>query len=270
MKYLQDLHILVLGLGESGLAMARWCAKHGAARVRVWDSRETPPQAGALRESVPSAELFGGELCAASLQGAQLVLKSPGLSPGDARIAALLQAAAQTGIAVQGELDLFARALVDLKAERGYEPKVLAITGTNGKTTTTMLTGLLVERAGKRVAIAGNVGPTMLDTLSELLDKEPVPVVEAQVEAEPVSEDLPSTEDEKEPTEGASEGEIAQEAPSEDEDAPLQLAPPPPATSGKNPPATPTTTPAPAPTIQAGQRRKRSKKSRLISRPVGF
>ena len=67
---------------------------------------------------------------------------------------------------MQGELDLFARALADLKAERGYAPQVLAITGTNGKTTTTALTALLVERAGRRVAMAGNIGPTMLDTLA--------------------------------------------------------------------------------------------------------
>ena len=52
------------------------------------------------------------------------------------------------GIAVQGELDLFVQALADLKAERRYAPQVLAITGTNGKTTTTSLTALLVERAG--------------------------------------------------------------------------------------------------------------------------
>jgi phospho-N-acetylmuramoyl-pentapeptide-transferase len=72
--------------------------------------------------------------------------------------------------AVQGELDLFARALADLKAGRGYAPKVLAITGTNGKTTTTAMTALLVERAGRRVAMAGNIGPTMLDTLADALD----------------------------------------------------------------------------------------------------
>jgi UDP-N-acetylmuramoylalanine--D-glutamate ligase len=77
---------------------------------------------------------------------------------------------------MQGELDLFARALADLKAERGYAPKVLAITGTNGKTTVTSLTGQLVARAGKTVKVAGNIGPTLLDTLTEAMTQAQVQV----------------------------------------------------------------------------------------------
>jgi UDP-N-acetylmuramoylalanine--D-glutamate ligase len=68
-------------------------------------------------------------------------------------------------------LTLFAQALSDLQTTMAYHPKVLAITGTNGKTTVTSLTGQLLERAGKRVAVAGNIGPTLLDTLSQALDK---------------------------------------------------------------------------------------------------
>jgi len=227
MKYLQGLSVLILGLGESGLAMARWCARHGAGQIRVWDSREAPPQAGVLRESVPKAEIIGGELTADALAGVQLVLKSPGLGPNDPRIGPVITVAAQTGIAVQNELDLFARALAELKAERGYDPRVLAITGTNGKTTTTMLTGLLVERAGKRVAVAGNVGPTMLDTLSAALDQEPAPQAEAPVEeaapieevsAEPIDAEAPPTGEDEDSTPATL-----------DEEAPLELAPPPPA-----------------------------------------
>jgi len=168
MNHLRGLSVLVLGLGESGLAMATWCASHGAG-VRVWDSRAVPPQATALAMAAPAAVLFGGPLGAEALQDAQLVLKSPGLAPHDERIAALLAAARAQGIAVQGELDLFVRALADLKAEQGYVPRVIAITGTNGKTTTTALTALLIERSGLRVARAGNIGPTMLDTLAGAL-----------------------------------------------------------------------------------------------------
>lgn len=181
MKHLNDLPVLILGLGDSGLAMARWCARHGAI-VRVWDSRETPPQAAALALAVPEATLMTGALAADRLEGTgdladvKLILKSPGLAPADERIAPLLAAARARGLAIQGELDLFARALADLKVERGYAPKVLAITGTNGKTTTTSLTAMLVERTGARVATAGNIGPTMLDTLSAALDLEPAPV----------------------------------------------------------------------------------------------
>jgi UDP-N-acetylmuramoylalanine--D-glutamate ligase len=83
---------------------------------------------------------------------------------------------------VQGELDLFAQALADLKQERGYAPQMLAITGTNGKTTTTCMTALLVERAGRRVAMAGNVGPSMLTTLSVALDQEPLAIAAPEKE----------------------------------------------------------------------------------------
>ena len=174
MKHLQGITVLVLGLGESGLAMARWAARCGAV-VRVWDSREAPPNAAALAEHVPAAQLLCGALDAEALNDVRLVLKSPGLSPHDPAITAPLDAAAQTGVLVQGELELFAQALADLKAEQGYEPKLIAITGTNGKTTTTAMTALLIERSGKRVAMAGNIGPTMLQTLADALDSLPLP-----------------------------------------------------------------------------------------------
>jgi UDP-N-acetylmuramoylalanine--D-glutamate ligase len=168
--------VLVLGLGESGLAMARWCARQGA-HVSIWDSRETPPQFGALRESLPDATLRSGELAPDALQDVQRVLKSPGLGPLDARIAPLLQAAHEQGVPVQGELDLFVQALEQLRAERDYAPQVLAVTGTNGKTTTTALTALLVERAGRSAVAAGNISPTMLDTLMRVIDENTLPQV---------------------------------------------------------------------------------------------
>ena len=123
MNLLQDTPVLVLGLGESGLAMARWAARAGA-QVRVWDSRETPPNAAALHEQVPSATLLGGALDAASLAPATVVLKSPGLAPGDARIAPFVAAAIARGARVSNELDLFVRALADLRASRDYAPKI--------------------------------------------------------------------------------------------------------------------------------------------------
>ena len=177
MKHLKDTTVLVLGLGESGLAMARWCAHFGAS-VRVWDSRagadSLPANAGKLAAHVPAAQWVRGALTDEAFVGVKLVLKSPGLSPLDERIAGPLDRAAASGVLVQGELGLFAQALAELQAERGYAPKVLAITGTNGKTTTTAMTALLVERTGRRVVVAGNIGPTMLQTLMEALALEGV------------------------------------------------------------------------------------------------
>lgn len=168
--------VLVLGLGESGLAMARWCARHGA-RVRVADTRESPANLLALRAHVPDAEFIGGPFAPSLLEGVTLMAISPGLSPLDAAVAALLDGARERAVPVWGEIELFARALAGLKLAQGYAPRVLAITGTNGKTTTTALTGALARRAGKTVGVAGNISPSALDKLTECVDAGTLPDV---------------------------------------------------------------------------------------------
>ena len=236
MSDLNGQRVLVLGLGDSGLAMAAWCVRFGAT-VRVWDSRANPPQLAKLRADLPQVDFIHGELPESELEGVQLVLKSPGLSPLDARLVPLLGRARAGGVPVQGELDLFARALAELKAERRYEPAVLAITGTNGKTTTTCMTGLLVERAGKRVVMAGNIGPSMLTTLADALDLEPAAEVAAEPVAEPAAEPLAESVAEEAPR--TPEAELADEeaAPAQTtleeidamlDEAPLPIKPPPP------------------------------------------
>jgi len=228
MRHLQDQHVLILGLGASGLAMARWCARHGAT-LTVADTREAPPQLEALRAELPGAVFAGGPFSAALVEGTSVraVYRSPGLSP--AAVSAVVGAARAMGLPVGGELDLFARALLDLRtvepveaaedaapapvaeeeaqqppepagvqptdeddddpeaptpilvpvppAPKGYTPAVLAVTGTNGKTTVTALACQLVARAGKTVAVAGNIGPTLLDTLAAHIDAETLPDV---------------------------------------------------------------------------------------------
>ncbi|MEY4750568.1 MAG: hypothetical protein RIQ60_2782 [Pseudomonadota bacterium] len=179
MNFLRNLHVLVLGLGDSGLAMARWCVRCGAASVTVADTRAHPPGAARLADELPGVRLVCGAFDAALLRAdvpqaaVQLLLKSPGLSPLAPDVAALIGAAADRGVLTLGELTLFAHALKDLRSARGYVPKVIAITGTNGKTTTTSLTAQLLERCGWRVGLAGNIGPTLLDTLGAALDLEP-------------------------------------------------------------------------------------------------
>ena len=199
MKHLEQQHVLVLGLGLSGLALARWCVRCGA-QVTVADTRPAPPQLQALRDTVPSARFVHGDMVADLLAGPgtappdrtkastapsggseawgfpiRLVLKSPGLAPSS--VAGVMDAAQAQGLPCGNELSLFAQALLDLKAAQGYAPKVIGITGTNGKTTVTALTGRLLARAGKSVAVAGNIGPTLLDTLAARLDAADLPEV---------------------------------------------------------------------------------------------
>jgi UDP-N-acetylmuramoylalanine--D-glutamate ligase len=170
MQQLCNQSVLILGLGDSGLAMARWCARQGA-EVQVVDTRVEPPHLAALRAELPQVKFVHGAFEAALVEGQDVraVFKSPGLSPES--VATVWNAALAAGLWVGTELTLFAQALTDLQTSMVYYPKVLGITGTNGKTTVTSLTGQLLERAGKRVAVAGNIGPTLLDTLSQALDK---------------------------------------------------------------------------------------------------
>ncbi len=176
MQQLQGLHVLILGLGASGLAMARWCVRHGAV-VTVADTREAPPQLATLQAEWPEVRFVSGDFSAALIEGTPIraVFRSPGLAPEV--VAPVVDAARAAGLWQGGELSLFAAGLQDLHERFAYAPQLLAITGTNGKTTVTSLTGQLVVRAGKTVKVAGNIGPTLLDTLSEAM-------VQAEVDAQ--------------------------------------------------------------------------------------
>ena len=178
---LQGQHVLILGLGASGLAMARWCA-HAGADVTVADTRETPPQLTALQAEWPAVRFVSGPFEASLVEGTSVraVFRSPGLAPEV--VAPVVDAARSMGLWQGGELSLFAAGLQDLKARFGYAPQVLAITGSNGKTTVTSLTGQLVARAGKTVKVAGNIGPTLLDTLTEAMAQAQVKVEQEAAE----------------------------------------------------------------------------------------
>ncbi len=155
-------HVLILGLGESGFAAACWCARRGA-QVRVVDSRAEPPYLGELKRRVARADFFSTPLNEGFdkilLAGVDLLVLSPGLSGG---LMAVIHARA-AGIPVIGEIELFSWGVQELSPS----VPVLAITGTNGKTTTTALTGHLVAAAGKRVGVAGNISPAALTALMD-------------------------------------------------------------------------------------------------------
>jgi UDP-N-acetylmuramoylalanine--D-glutamate ligase len=165
---LQGKLVLVLGLGESGLAMARWLDRQGA-RVRVADSRSAPPQAEALRAAVPAAVLFAGPFSAAAFAGVELIAISPGVPVQEP----LLQDAVAHAIPLVSEIELFAWAVRRLTPQAA----LIAITGSNGKTTTTALVGALCRAAGRRTTVAGNIGPAALDALMTAIDGDDLPAV---------------------------------------------------------------------------------------------
>ena len=132
-------HILVVGLGESGLAMAKWLDRQGAT-LRVVDSRLAPPNADALQRAVPDAELVAGPFADAAFAGVDLIAMSPGVALQEPCI----QRALACGTEVISEVELFVWGV------RAAMPqaRILAITGSNGKTTTTALTAFALNKAG--------------------------------------------------------------------------------------------------------------------------
>jgi UDP-N-acetylmuramoylalanine--D-glutamate ligase len=151
---LKGRHVVVLGLGLTGLSAARWAARRGA-RVTVADTRADPPRAPQLRAELPQVAVTAGPITEATLAGAQLIVISPGLSKDMPAI----RAAAARGVELVGDVELFARALPPAQ-------KVLAITGSNGKTTVTALTTQLLCAAGMAVTSVGNIGEPVLDVLA--------------------------------------------------------------------------------------------------------
>jgi len=178
---------LVLGLGETGLSMARFLARRGA-RVRVADTRDDPPKLAALGQHLPQAELALGAYRDETFSAIDLVAISPGVPLATPQV----RAAAARGVPVVGDIELFAQALraVDGAApagrdrrrgvqtpEQSLRPQVLAITGTNGKTTVTALAGAMCRRGGLATEVAGNISPAALDALMQCEDDRRKPEV---------------------------------------------------------------------------------------------
>ena len=171
---------LILGLGESGVAMAKWCLRNGAF-VRFADTRDRSALSERQLAWLAELEFAGlkdacfGPLSDELLSDIDVIGISPGLSPLQEPAESFLVKARKARVDVWSEIEFFARAIaamerIALEKQSTYATSVLAITGTNGKTTTTALTGQLCERAGKKVAVAGNISPAALDKLIACLD----------------------------------------------------------------------------------------------------
>jgi UDP-N-acetylmuramoylalanine--D-glutamate ligase len=159
MLELDGRKVLVLGLGDTGLSMARWLSARGAV-VTVADSRAAPPQAAVLAREQPRVVLECGEFRERSLRDADLIAISPGID----RRTPVIAAAIRRGTPVAGDVELFAQALPQLPRM----PRVIAITGTNGKSTVTQMAGDICAAAGRNTVVAGNIGTPVLDALEEV------------------------------------------------------------------------------------------------------
>jgi len=150
---LANKRVLIVGLGKTGLSCARFLNRHGV-EVAITDSRETPPGLEVLQQELPDIAVFVGSFQAEVFERADYIIVSPGVSVQELHI----QAASARGAEVVGDVELFARLA---------EAPVLAITGSNGKSTVTTLLGEMVRLSGLNVAVGGNLGTPVLDLLEQ-------------------------------------------------------------------------------------------------------
>lgn len=147
-----QLHVIV-GLGATGVSCVRYLTQHNIP-IAITDSRLTPPNLDAFKANYPDVQLALGELDTALLSQAANIIISPGMALREPAIAAQIE----KGISVIGDIELFARAV---------KVPVIAITGTNAKSTVTTLVGLMAEAAGYNVQVGGNLGVPALDLLAQ-------------------------------------------------------------------------------------------------------
>ncbi|OGS92907.1 MAG: UDP-N-acetylmuramoyl-L-alanine--D-glutamate ligase [Gallionellales bacterium GWA2_59_43] len=168
-----DKYVLVLGLGETGLSLARWLSAQGA-HVRVADSRVNPPGLDVLRRDCPLADIRCGAFDDSLLQGIESIAISPGVPMADP----FVQRAVARGIPVEGDIELFAQQLgtqhsAPSTQSSALSPRVIAITGANGKTTVTSMVEHLCKAAGKDAVAAGNISPAVLDVVLQRGERQP-------------------------------------------------------------------------------------------------
>ena len=146
-----DRRTLVVGLGSTGLSCVRYLCAQGR-ELAVADSRSAPPCLEDLRQQYPDVTVHLGDFDSAFFAGFNELVVSPGVSIAEPAI----RAAVEKGAVIRGDIDLFAEAA---------DAPVIAITGSNGKTTVTTLVGEMAKAAGRKVAVGGNIGTPALDLL---------------------------------------------------------------------------------------------------------
>jgi len=153
---LRRQRVLIVGLGATGLSCARFLAERGV-EVAITDSRANPPGLDVLQKELPDMAVFVGGFETSAFERADVLLLSPGVSLREPLVAE----ARARGAEVLGDVELFARLV---------RAPVIAITGSNGKSTVTTLVGAMAQAAGRKVAVGGNIGTPVLDLFDEAHD----------------------------------------------------------------------------------------------------
>ena len=151
-----DRRTLVVGLGKTGLSCVRYLCEKGR-DVAVADSRLSPPGLDDLRAEWPDLPVYLGEFDADLFAGFNELVVSPGISVAEPAI----RVAADKGAVIRGDIDLFSEVA---------DAPIIAITGSNGKTTVTTLVGEMARAAGRRVEVGGNIGTPALELLGRGAD----------------------------------------------------------------------------------------------------
>ncbi|MBW0454595.1 MAG: UDP-N-acetylmuramoyl-L-alanine--D-glutamate ligase [Candidatus Kinetoplastibacterium crithidii] len=181
MKIQNNPLVMIVGLGDSGLHSALWCLYSGF-DIIVVDSFPDSKGVVELQEKFPSKNIIyylgcKEEFQAEWLVGVAYIVISPGINPHKVFAKKIFAAANNKNIEIIGDIELFARALNFLKIEYDYKPKIIAITGTNGKTTVTSLTYEILKKSGVLACKAGNIGPPVLKALMNVLEQDILPEV---------------------------------------------------------------------------------------------
>ena len=151
-RIVTDKQVVVVGLGKTGLSCVRYLSQF-AYNITVMDSRLTPPNLSDLTNDYPNVSTVLGRFDQEILSSVDEIILSPGVALANKEI----QAAIAAGVRVRGDIDLFADAA---------KAPIVAITGSNGKSTVTTLLGDMAVNSGLNVGVGGNLGTPALDLLS--------------------------------------------------------------------------------------------------------
>jgi len=156
LKQLKNRNIIVLGLGVSGLSTVRFLLQNDI-KPKVVDSRLNAPGLDWLQINAPDLDVKLGELSDANLLQADLIIISPGIALAQKDVAQAIS----SGIEVIGDIELFTRI---------NNKPVIAVTGSNGKSSVVTLTAKVLEKSGFKVGLGGNIGTPILDLLTKNID----------------------------------------------------------------------------------------------------